>query len=437
MDAISVSSSRKHHRPSATLIPVILRILDDSGRHRITEPIVGILTDVSSRELCVTVTGPTGRPLSRNLGRKRKVQLSFINNELHTMIESLVCELIETKGTDPKADSRIVRLSVPQLPSDLFEEILIALKRYVPPQRNTSRQPLLIGLLLLGIGLGFVAWTSIQLSRPSIQNARSNVRMKRQVAVLTESLKYSTKTVEELASDLEIADEEIASLKNKLESSKKKKKKKKPKTTSLAPSSKVSPSPKSNDTGPNAPKSVRLRNTTWGDFQKLKAIRGTEPNPNLEFSHGVIELTEHSQVYRRTRQMLTRLLSAYTVAKGIDLRSLGTLSLSSSDYKVSIEPDEGFALGPDEKKTPDIAFDHSTVIERPVLLKKFRDIGVPEVWLKLDAGLEIYALSSQGYERRESSPTLPNLDITLLMVYLERPDQTAATREFINALSSN
>ncbi len=420
-------SSPLHHRQSATLIPVTLRILDDSGRHRITEPIVGILTDISSEEFRVSVTGPAGRPLARTLGRRRKIQLSFINDELHEMIEGLVCEHLETRKYQPAGDAQVVRLSVPQLPTQLFDEIFVTLRRYAPPERKRHTGYIAGILAVLLVLTGGLYYRSILLRTERRPPTLGSARMRQQVAVLSE-------TVDDLASQLEEADHEIENLRGRLKSAKRAPTNQVSKQST--PSSEKNGAPELSSKAPS-PNRIRLKGASWQDFEQVRAIRGTHPAPQLGFEAGNIELTNLSQAHRQTTSMLTRLLSAYALSHRLDLRVLGALSVESADARLSIEPDVGFAVGQKADLTPDFVFDHCSPSDKEILLSRYRTIGIQEVWLHSEDKLEVFVLSSDLYVRRETSQMIPDLNIQTLASYIKRSDQTAATREFIASISAN
>ena len=102
---------------------------------------------------------------------------------------------------------------------------------------------------------------------------------------------------------------------------------------------------------------------------------------------------------------------------------------TSSRTKRGLEPDECYFIGR-TKKAPDIAFE--VMLSRGVLdrLAIYQGLGVPEVWLWRRGAFEIYRLTPTGYERRERSEFLPELDFTTLATLVERKDQTQAIREF-------
>ena len=427
----------RRYRQSPTLIPVTLRVLDDTGRHRITEPMVGIMTHVSSDELRISVTGPAGRPLSRGLGRRRKIHLGFINNELHEMVEALVCELIETKDPPPQTDARVVRLAVPQLPHDLFEEVFEALKRYAPARRTSFGWfgPAAVSLLASAIAL--VAWTA------PITSERNDLQ--RRTERLSDQLKYSTKTIDRLSVALEDADAEVVALRKELDGTKRLRSKKDRKAEKTRKSSDT----KASEAPPQQPKvatepsirngsqlsdkvqAVKLRGASWDDFQRIRTIRGSNPSPRISYASGDIELILGGRGRERATRMLTRLLSAYALSRDIDLRAFGAWSLESADKSVGIEPDESFIIGPVDKPLPDLVFDHAQTQAIGTLLVRYQELGVKEVWLRTEDDLEVFQLNSNGYEKLSKSQWLPNLSLAHLSQFLDREDQTAATQEFM------
>ncbi|MGF1510624.1 MAG: Uma2 family endonuclease [Myxococcota bacterium] len=413
-----------------------LRLLDETGRHRITERMLGILTEISSEELRLNVMGPAGRPLSRGLARGAKVLMAFLATELHEKVESLVCEMLEVTAHRDQPDAWSVRLSMPQLPADLMDEIFDALSRYRPPEvaRSSWLSPLLLAAACV---LLVIAWW-----RPSLPV--EDTRWTNQIAQLKKQLAYSHQQVDRLSVYLEEADRKLELQRQELE------RREEDVSTSVveagparpaAPSSEASDQP-ANEVVPPETQSeasstraaVRLSDATWTDFQTVRTIRGSSPSPRLGYARGSIEMVATAPSDVRAARMLNRLLSAYAVEADIDLRALGGWTLASETLELGVEPEEAFKLGPETQSTPDLVFEHAAPEQVERRLGQYASLGVPEVWLRVGERIQVYRLAAGGFERSSTSRVLPGLPVSALDGLLDRDDQTQATRDFVTEL---
>jgi Uma2 family endonuclease len=110
------------------------------------------------------------------------------------------------------------------------------------------------------------------------------------------------------------------------------------------------------------------------------------------------------------KKLTARLLEAYAEEMDLDLRGFGNTTFRRKAKKRGLEPDECYSLGPMGKR-PDIAVE--VVVSRWLVdkLDVYRGLAVPEVWLWKDGRMEIHRLTAQGYEQRERSEVLPDLDV--------------------------
>lgn len=413
--------SRRRLRSTPTLIPVTLRLLDESGKHGIAERMLGIMTEVSSRGFEVRVLGPAGRPLARGLSRKQMALISFLDSELHEKVESMACALSAVdSGRHP--DAWTVHLKLPQLPSELLDEIFEALRRYAP---ETEPQ---VPWRTLGVAAGLTALIAMAASggrsAPTVAASEGLPRLERQLA-------YSHQTVERLSLALEEADQEIerqsrviqayAAEASDLE------------TARVRPAVASAPERAAPPTAATASE-VRLRDASWEDFRAVVDIRGARATPRLAYLDGDIEMSSPSAPQKRVTRSLTRLLGAYAVARNVDLRALGPRTLTARAPLTGIEPEEAFALAGDEGR-PDIVFEVAAEGQVEPLLEVYRRIAVPELWIRVGDRLDIYRYLGNDYLRGDSSGVLPGLDIETFSAYLGREDQTQATQDLLDGLS--
>lgn len=67
-------------------------------------------------------------------------------------------------------------------------------------------------------------------------------------------------------------------------------------------------------------------------------------------------------------------------------------------------------------------------------LPVYEGLEVPEVWIWEEGRVKVFGRGEKGYEPRERSAFLPDLDLALLATLAERPSQTQAARELRDRL---
>ncbi len=416
----------KHlRRRTETLIPVSLRLLDETGRRRIAEPMLGIATEVSGYDMRVSVMGRAGRPLSLRLSTQQKVVMSFLATELHEKVESLVCDLRSVVPVAGQPDAWLIDVRLPGLMPDLTEEILTALHRY--GRRAPRAVPMWALFAIVAAGVIGAAWLT---SGSSGEPGGPGDAQRRSIEELQSQLAYSNDTVEQLTASLEETDRELeaqreaireveqlraafetlkrerADLSERLEDAELRR-------TDLQP--------------------IRLPGVTLTDFRALRAMRGAATAPRLTFRDGILELHPPRPERRRITANIGRLLIAYAQLKGRPLRLRGSWALESSDGAVGIETEEAFVVGDETKAKPDFVFE-SLDPEKSGWLAGYAKIGITELWSWSRGQLRIRRLDEGTYIVVSRSALLPGLDPTLLADFATREDPVAAVDDFIRVV---
>jgi Uma2 family endonuclease len=167
---------------------------------------------------------------------------------------------------------------------------------------------------------------------------------------------------------------------------------------------------------------------SWGDYERLLAIRGDDAGPRMAYLEGVLELMTPSRDHETLKTTLARLLEAYAQELDIELEGYGSWTLTRRDLERGLEPDECYSIGR-AGAVPDMAIE--VVWTRGGLdkLEIYRQLGVREVWQWKDGAIAAFVLRGQRYERIARSEVLPQVDLDLICALIDLPTQTAAVRE--------
>lgn len=176
-----------------------------------------------------------------------------------------------------------------------------------------------------------------------------------------------------------------------------------------------------------------LYSISWEQFKTIEATLDRSNGVKLSYLRGVLEIMspvgpEHESV----KSTISALLEAYMREKGIRFYICGGFTIESPQT-ASGTPDESYAIGT-QKEIPDIVIE--VIITSGRLDKKelYRPKQVPEVWFWKKGQITLFHLGEQGYEQRERSEFLPDLDLSVLKRYLDYPDQYDAVTDLINAI---
>ena len=152
----------------------------------------------------------------------------------------------------------------------------------------------------------------------------------------------------------------------------------------------------------------------WGQFKVLEALfRAEYAGVRLFYSDGKIELMTVSQRHELIKSILEALLVMFFFQHQINAVPMGNATMQSEEQGSSAEPDLSYRFD-GQLGLPELAIEivlSSGGVEK---LKRYRSLGVAEVWFWQDDALALYRLEEGQYVRVRSSYLLPTLDIAKL-----------------------
>jgi Uma2 family endonuclease len=94
-----------------------------------------------------------------------------------------------------------------------------------------------------------------------------------------------------------------------------------------------------------------------------------------------------------------------------------------------LEPDQCFAIGDAVRPTvPDLAIEVIWTSGGIDKLEVYRKLGVREVWFWKAHRLEVYVLKGEQYRRARKSRLVPEVDLDLLVSFVDEPVMSRAKR---------
>jgi Uma2 family endonuclease len=179
---------------------------------------------------------------------------------------------------------------------------------------------------------------------------------------------------------------------------------------------------------------VILYGVPWAQYEALLALRGEGAGVRMTYLQGALELMSPSINHEAIKTLVARLVEAYAEEANLPLNGYGSWTLRSEPKERGLEPDECYVLGTPEADVPDLAIEIAYSRGGLNKLDVYRGLGVREVWLWHEGSLAVYVLNAGAYERAAASALLPELDLELLLSFVDHRSQTASVRAYRQAL---
>ena len=170
---------------------------------------------------------------------------------------------------------------------------------------------------------------------------------------------------------------------------------------------------------PTADGRVVMRDIGWSGYQTVLALRGDRSSPRLAYLDGAVEIMSPSHGHETTSVHLSRVLEYYCLELGIRISNHGSWTLSKLDREAGAEPDQCFIFGAgrdrSERSWPDLVIEVNWTRGGINKLEIYKRLGIPEVWFWQQDTLRVFALTDAGYEQRNVSQWVPDLDLEWLL----------------------
>jgi Uma2 family endonuclease len=175
---------------------------------------------------------------------------------------------------------------------------------------------------------------------------------------------------------------------------------------------------------------IVISGVSWQQYEDLLAFYGDDAPYRIAYLEGVLELMAPNRRHEVDKKDIGRLLEAYFEEMEIDFWGLGSTTFRKEEKSVGKEPDDCFCIGTD-KEFPDLAIEIAQTSGGINTLKVYKRLGVPEVWFWKKGRISIYYLQENGeYALVPRSVLLPDLDLELLISYINHPNSRIALKEF-------
>jgi Uma2 family endonuclease len=182
---------------------------------------------------------------------------------------------------------------------------------------------------------------------------------------------------------------------------------------------------------------VIMRGLDWRGYQTLLALRGERPQPRMSYLDGAVELMTTSWDHERIKKRIGALLEAYLYELDVAFGGYGQWTLQKQDVEAGVEADDCYQLGEDQGEWfPDLAIEVVWTSGGLDKLEIYRRLGVREVWFWIGDSITVHVLTDRGYERRERSACLPQIELDLICRFVDLPKQSDAVKLLREAVTA-
>lgn len=156
----------------------------------------------------------------------------------------------------------------------------------------------------------------------------------------------------------------------------------------------------------------------WAFYQSI-GQRLADERAFLTYYKGRLEIVTVSLLHERAASLLTLMICVLAEETDTPLLGAGMATLHRMDLDEGVEPDSGFYTAHEARMRgkeridlsidppPDLAIEVEVTRRLGVRKSIYRELGVPEVWVYNEKGLEILLRQENDYRAVDRSPTFP------------------------------
>jgi Uma2 family endonuclease len=180
-----------------------------------------------------------------------------------------------------------------------------------------------------------------------------------------------------------------------------------------------------------------ITGVSWQAYEALLSDLGDDfPGLRVHYLDGTLEITMPGRQHEVVKDNISGLLRDYFEETRTRFYGLGSTTFRAETKRRGAEPGVSFCIGID-KEFPDIAIEVVQTSGGVNKLDIYQGLNVVEVWFWQNNQFTVYGLQGEGYEQRERSEILPELDLSILATYVIYPEPLDAVIEFRQALRSS
>lgn len=167
---------------------------------------------------------------------------------------------------------------------------------------------------------------------------------------------------------------------------------------------------------------------SWEDFKAIQRGFANSPGVRLFYYCGELEILGTSPEHEIVKGNIGFLVEDYMLSEGLEFVATGSFSQERED-EAAAQADESYCFDT-QKPIPDLAIEVVITSGGPSKLKRYKSLGVKEVWFWEDGVIEIHYLEGDSYQRLNRSRFLPNLKTEHLALCAAISSRPESVRQF-------
>lgn len=174
---------------------------------------------------------------------------------------------------------------------------------------------------------------------------------------------------------------------------------------------------------------LRIDDVSWGEYENLLADLG-ESSVRIFYDRGRMEVMAPASAHEKPKSVIHRLVTALSDELDIDVESLGSTTLKADLKARGAEADDCFYiqnaalvigkenLDLNQDPAPDIVIEIEHTSASLDKFKIYAGLGVPEIWRIKGHQVQIYLLTSGGYDESPIGRAFPFVSAQTLSEFL-------------------
>lgn len=167
---------------------------------------------------------------------------------------------------------------------------------------------------------------------------------------------------------------------------------------------------------------------SWESFKAIQQGFADSPNVRLFYYEGELEILSTSPDHEIVKGNIGYLMEDFMLNQGLEFVATGSFS-QEREAIASVQADESYCFGT-RKPIPDLAIAVVITSGGPDKLRRYRALGVQEVWFWEKGNISIYHLTSADYQESNKSQFLEGIDFTRLAQCVAIESRSQAVRAF-------
>lgn len=169
---------------------------------------------------------------------------------------------------------------------------------------------------------------------------------------------------------------------------------------------------------------------SWDSFKAIQGGFADSPGVRLFYYEGELEILSTSPEHEVVKGNIGYLIEDYLLNQGVEFIATGSFS-QEREAVASVQADESYCFGV-RKPVPDLAIEVVITSGGPNKLRRYRALGVQEVWFWENGKVSIYHLTSSGYQPAYESQFIKGINLSRLAQCAAIESRLQAVREFRN-----